>query len=94
METPGCGVFYVAVANVVFNQHSRSEILYGRPALAALRTQRDALHQLFHAYSGDFENRRGAKGFRRATFVQVRLVALTKTSVPLSLCVRVVVACP
>lgn len=79
VNTPSRETLHVAVANVDCHEHSRPEILYGRPALAALRMQRDALHRLYHAYNGDVNTQSGAKGFRRATFVQVRSTTRPKT---------------
>ena len=52
-------------------------MIYGRPALAALRMQRDALHKLYRTYESDSTARmeprasNGSGGIARGTFLKV-----------------------
>lgn len=50
---------------------ARPEVLYGRPALTALRAQRDSLHKLYCGYSGTSGERTGSAGVSRSTFLRV-----------------------
>ncbi|CAM9652199.1 unnamed protein product [Pylaiella littoralis] len=49
----------------------RPEILYGRPALAALRTQRDALRQLYCTYDSIARAQTGTSGVDRSLFLKM-----------------------
>ena len=53
---------------------ARPEVLYGRPALIALRSQRDSLHQLYRSYSNNDRSRTGVTGFNRQAFLKVGAV--------------------
>ncbi len=52
---------------------ARPEILYGRPALAALRMQRDTLHQLYRTYDTRARTREGTSGISRRLFLEVSI---------------------
>ncbi|CAM9751072.1 unnamed protein product [Ectocarpus sp. 12 AP-2014] len=52
----------------------RSEMLFGRPALAALRMQRDTLHELYCTYSKDTRARDGASGLNRNQFLKASML--------------------
>ncbi|CAN0160666.1 unnamed protein product, partial [Ectocarpus sp. 6 AP-2014] len=52
----------------------RSEMLFGRPALAALRMQRDTLHELYCIYNKDTKARDGASGLNRNQFLKASML--------------------
>lgn len=53
---------------------ARPELLYGRPALAALRVQHDALQQLYCTYEITPRTENGSGGISRGIFLKVRRV--------------------
>lgn len=60
--------------------HDRPEVLYGRPALAALRVQRDALRELYYTYDSiEKTHDTGSSGINRSLFLKVSVgIIITK----------------
>lgn len=56
----------------------RPEVLYGRPALAALRMQRDALRELYCTYDSIERRHTGSSGISRSLFLKVSVGTSTK----------------
>ncbi|CBJ27628.1 hypothetical protein Esi_0079_0072 [Ectocarpus siliculosus] len=65
------GVLPLAEDNQPRHWSPRSEMLFGRPALAALRMQRDTLHELYCIYNKDTRARDGASGLNRNQFLKM-----------------------
>ncbi|CAN0510576.1 unnamed protein product [Ectocarpus sp. 12 AP-2014] len=75
------GVLPLAEDNQPRRWSPRSEMLFGRPALAALRMQRDTLHELYCTYNKDTRTRDGASGLNRNQFLKASIGMLTDLGV-------------
>eukprot|EP00752_Nemacystus_decipiens_P006805 g6108.t3 len=65
------GVLPLAADNEPRMWSPRPEVLYGRPALAALRMQRHALHQLYCTYESIARTEKDADGISRGIFLKM-----------------------
>ncbi|CAM9184617.1 unnamed protein product [Ectocarpus sp. 4 AP-2014] len=68
------GVLPLAEDNQPRRWSPRSDMLFGRPALAALRMQRDTLHELYCTYNKDTRARDGAGGLNRNQFLKASML--------------------
>ncbi|CAB1106495.1 unnamed protein product [Ectocarpus sp. CCAP 1310/34] len=75
------GVLPLAEDNQPRRWSPRSEMLFGRPALAALRMQRDTLRELYCTYNKDTRARDGASGLNRNQFLEASVGMLTDLGV-------------